>query len=119
MAAGLKSPKARLKIDGVMTNVVANFVIPEDAGWAQLKDRYKKVVALWPAPEQRPTALGMGGTGQGQAAAGLRATGRTGATGTQPPRQAQKFSFRAVLYQHLHDLLFTNHLGCHSNPPYF
>ena len=49
MAAGLKSPKARLKIDGVMTNVVANFVIPEDAGWAQLKDRYKKVVALWPA----------------------------------------------------------------------
>ena len=49
MAAGLKSPKTRFKIDGVLTNVVANFVIPDDIGWAGLKAHYKLVGALWPA----------------------------------------------------------------------
>jgi hypothetical protein len=77
MAAGLKSPKARFRIDGILTNVVANFVIPEDAGWAQLKDRYKTVEALWPvagtgngagsaAPGSGPAAAAGVATNQGQ-----------------------------------------------------
>ena len=57
MGAGLKSPKKRFKIEGVLTNVVANFVIPEDAGLASFSGRYKKVPALWPL-EAAPAANG-------------------------------------------------------------
>ena len=74
MGAGLKSPKKRFKIEGVLTNVVANFVIPDDIGWARLKAHYKLVGALWPAEAGNGQAAnGAGASGSGQAAAGVAA----------------------------------------------
>ena len=48
-AAGLKGPKTRFKVAaGVLSQVVANFPIPEHATWPELKSHLKRSDELWP-----------------------------------------------------------------------